>query len=89
MNDNWNALRWKLGKPAMSFADELFAASEDDQASSAELRALLRLAAIRIQTAEFELSHLISDAHGASCEETEELDAVWKGWLALRGGSRH
>ena len=40
----------------MAFSDELFAASADDETPPAELRALLRLAAIRFRAVEFEMS---------------------------------
>lgn len=73
----------------MSFADELLAASEDDSLSPAELRALLRRAAIRLQDHEaantLERLCNINNIRARQGLPLLGLDAILDNWSIAQG----
>lgn len=75
-----------------TFADKLLAASEDESLSPAELRALLRRAAIRLQKTELELDAeyvgLINEMRAEHGAEPLDVNAVLRDWLICQGALR-
>ena len=73
----------------MSFAEELLAASTDDSLSPTELRALLRLASIRLQKAEIEIQRvyldIINDLLQPVGQPLLDANAIVKDWLIAHG----